>query len=83
MTRNKNSDIYESIKKANFHYDRASGRKVKTKAQQRYSAAFVRGDNASNGFPEGIRNSSRRFTTQYEKKAFWRGVKNGQKRGRG
>jgi hypothetical protein len=53
-----------------------------TRVQKKYSRAFLEGDNKafSNSLPEAIFAGSHKFRTRYEKKAYWRGVKNGKLR---
>lgn len=86
---NRNKIIADCIQKAHYHSERAnsslSNKDFNNKSLMHkvlYSAAFT--DGYRRGWlPLGhksLLNESRRYKTLYEKKAFWRGVNNRQKR---
>ena len=80
----RNKEIADSIAKANYHYERRNSKNVE-KNKRKYSYAFGYGDfiatslvvHDNSVLPQ---QESRKFNTLYEKRAFWRGFKNGKKR---
>lgn len=73
----RNKQIFNSTQKANYHNDRVSLSSL-SDSQRRYSIAFLTGDSlVRHGFSGSVcLRESGKFTTLFEKKAFWRGAKN-------